>query len=194
MYMTHYMELLSTTSNLLLFMALPVVLAETAAISELIILFSKKSGGALIQLNRLACFGGAIVFVFIDFYMVKNVILPLSSNNGWYGLIDKIAVYFFILGGLTMIALGIFTIKSFARIYGDNVQKSMRILLLSAFLVTSHIAMIAGMADPRIDPEYKALTETKDEYKAMSSAKNLRLDTPEDGSYSAQQHHLHSHH
>ena len=43
MYMTHYMELLTTTSNLLIFMALPVVLAETAAITELVILFSKKS-------------------------------------------------------------------------------------------------------------------------------------------------------
>ncbi len=193
MYMTHYMELLSTTSNLLLFMALPVVLAETAAISELMILFSKKSSGALILINRLACLGGAIVFVFIDFYMMKNVVLPLSSNNGWYGLIDKIAVYFFILGGLTMIALGIFTIKPFARIYGDKLQKGVRIMLLSAFLVISHIAMIAGMADPRLDPEYKALVEAKDEYKAMDRAKNLMFDTLKGGHYSAQ-HHQHSHH
>ena len=39
MSMTHYMELLTSPLNLLLFMAIPVVLAETLAITEFYILY-----------------------------------------------------------------------------------------------------------------------------------------------------------
>jgi hypothetical protein len=44
MNMTHYMELLASNQpwNLLIFMALPVVLAETVAITELYILYTRK--------------------------------------------------------------------------------------------------------------------------------------------------------
>ena len=161
MYMTHYMELLSTTTNLLIFMALPVVLAETAAITELVLLHSKKTNSTVKHINRISCFLAAIVFVIIDLYMLREVVMPLTSNSGWYGLIDKIAVFFFILGGLIMIALGVFSMNAFAGIYGERFHRGIRIGLLSAFLVVSHIAMIAGMADPRIDPEYRARTEVK---------------------------------
>ena len=43
MNMTHYMELLASNQpwNLLIFMALPVVLAETVAITELYILYTR---------------------------------------------------------------------------------------------------------------------------------------------------------
>ena len=161
MYMTHYMELLSTTTNLLIFMALPVVLAETAAITELMILHAKKANPTVKLINRLSCFLAAIVFILIDLYMIKEVVMPLTANSGWYGLIDKIAVFFFILGGIVMIALGVFSMNIFANVYGERVHRGIRIGLLSAFLVVSHIAMIAGMADPRLDPEYKARTEVK---------------------------------
>ena len=42
MSMTHYMELLATNQpwNLILFMAIPVILAETVAITELFLLLS----------------------------------------------------------------------------------------------------------------------------------------------------------
>lgn len=161
MYMTHYMELLSTTTNLLIFMALPVVLAETAAITELVILFSKGTSKKVRLINKASCYLCAIVFIFIDLYILREVIMPLSANSGWYGLVDKIAVIAFLLGGVIMIILGIFTMNAFAGIYGERGQKGIRIGLLAAFLVVSHIAMIAGMADPRIDPDYRAMTEVK---------------------------------
>ncbi|MHB8064636.1 MAG: DUF6803 family protein, partial [Ruminiclostridium sp.] len=45
--MTHYMELLATAQpwHLLIFMAVPVICAETLAISELIILFTRNLTG-----------------------------------------------------------------------------------------------------------------------------------------------------
>ena len=47
MNMTHYMELLATNQpwNLIIFMAIPVILAETLAITELYLLFSRKFEG-----------------------------------------------------------------------------------------------------------------------------------------------------
>ena len=44
MNMTHYMELLAVNQpwNLIIFMAIPVVLAETLAITELYLLFTRK--------------------------------------------------------------------------------------------------------------------------------------------------------
>ncbi len=51
--MTHYMELLATNQpwNLIIFMAIPVILAETIAISELSILFSRNLNGGLRNWN-----------------------------------------------------------------------------------------------------------------------------------------------
>lgn len=164
MYMTHYMELLTTTSNLLVFMALPVVLAETAAITELIILFSKENRPKLKLLNKLSCVLGASVFLMIDIYIFKEVIVPLTENSGWYGFVDKIAVGFYVLGGLIMVALGVISFNFFGNFLGERFQKGLRVGLLSAFLVISHVAMIAGMADPRLDSDYRILTEEKSSF------------------------------
>ncbi|WP_295362399.1 DUF6803 family protein [uncultured Succinivibrio sp.] len=159
MYMTHYMELLTTTSNLLIFMALPVVLAETAAITELIILFTKENRPILKLVNKISCLLGAAVFLVIDIYIFKEVIVPLTENSSWYGLIDKIAVGFYVLGGVVMVALGLFSFKSFGELWGQRFQTGLRVGLLSGFLVISHVAMIAGMADPRLDSDYRSFTE-----------------------------------
>jgi hypothetical protein len=49
MNMTHYMELLATNQpwNLLIFMAVPIVLAETIAVSELYLLYTHNYDGAV---------------------------------------------------------------------------------------------------------------------------------------------------
>ena len=54
MNMTHYMELLAVNQpwNLIIFMAIPIVLAETLAITELYLLFTRKFDGAVYYLNR----------------------------------------------------------------------------------------------------------------------------------------------
>lgn len=56
MNMTHYMELLATNQpwNLIIFMAIPVILAETVAVTELFILFGRNLGGSLRRVNRIA--------------------------------------------------------------------------------------------------------------------------------------------
>ena len=56
MSMTHYMELLAINQpwNLIIFMAIPIVLAETLAITELYLLFTRKFDGSVFYLNRFA--------------------------------------------------------------------------------------------------------------------------------------------
>ena len=56
MTMTHYMELLATNQpwNLIIFMAIPVILAETIAITELYILFTRNMHSRARTINRWA--------------------------------------------------------------------------------------------------------------------------------------------
>lgn len=62
--MTHYMELLADNQpwNLILFMAIPVILAETVAITELFILYSRQYHGSVRNINRIASIIGGIYF------------------------------------------------------------------------------------------------------------------------------------
>ena len=54
MNMTHYMELLAVNQpwNLILFMAIPIILAETLAITELYLLFTRHFDGVVHTINR----------------------------------------------------------------------------------------------------------------------------------------------
>jgi hypothetical protein len=65
MNMTHYMELLASNQpwNLILFMAVPVILAETVAITELFILFSRQLHGGVRAVNRTASIAGGCISV-----------------------------------------------------------------------------------------------------------------------------------
>lgn len=65
MEMTHYMELLASNQpwNLILFMAVPVILAETVAITELYLLFTKNRGGKIAALSKFAGITGGIYFL-----------------------------------------------------------------------------------------------------------------------------------
>lgn len=65
MQMTHYMELLAVNQpwNLILFMAIPVILAETVAITELYLLITKKRNGSIALLSKVAGITGGIYFI-----------------------------------------------------------------------------------------------------------------------------------
>jgi hypothetical protein len=54
--MTHYMQLLATNQpwNLIIFMAIPVILAEFIAVTELVILLRRDTTSGLKKANRVA--------------------------------------------------------------------------------------------------------------------------------------------
>ena len=78
--------------NLLLFMAIPVILAETVAITELYLLVTRKNTGSVAILSRVAGILGGIYFTGVFFYLFSTAVIPLTQAGGWYGVADVIAV------------------------------------------------------------------------------------------------------
>jgi len=105
MLMTHYMELLASNQpwNLLIFMALPVVLAETVAITELYILYTRKFDTWVRQVNRIASILVGITFVGIIAYLIFTAVIPITSAGAWRTWIDVVAVSTYLIGGVPMV-------------------------------------------------------------------------------------------
>jgi hypothetical protein len=152
MYFTHYMDLLMQNSpwNLIVFMAIPVILAETIAITELFLLKSPNAHPKLSLVNRIAGILAGIAFVAIIIYFIPNVIIPLASAGEFRTWIDVVAIFSYILAGIPMILLALLNLKLLFRKVDERKRTTYAILLLAAFLVLSHIAMIFGMVDPGI--------------------------------------------
>lgn len=150
MNMTHYMELLAVNQpwNLLIFMAGPVVLAETLAITELYVLFTRNFSGWVHKLNRFAGIVVGIYFLLIIIYLTTTAVLPITRAGEWRTIIDVVAVLSYLIGGLPLIWIALQELGFVNR--GCNVEEKLRIhaTCVALFLVFGHIAMIAGMLDP----------------------------------------------
>lgn len=150
--MTHYMGLLTDNQpwNLLLFMAVPVLLAETLVITELVILFTQGYPPRWVRgLSRVAGLIAGPWFLAITTYLLANAVLPLTTGSGWNGPADVIAVTAYLAGvvplvGITLMELGVL---------GRGSQRDwMRLhaTFVAVFLVAAHVAMIVGMLDPAL--------------------------------------------
>lgn len=80
MNMTHYMGLLADHQpwNLILFMAIPVILAETVAITELQILFTRNFRGTARKVNKIAGILAGTYFAGVFVYLTVTVAIPLT--------------------------------------------------------------------------------------------------------------------
>lgn len=150
MSMTHYMELLATNQpwNLLIFMAIPIILAETLAITELAILFSSAPPAWVKSLNRAAGLVAGPVMVGILLHLLRHAVAPLTSGGGWRGMADVIAVLAYLAGsipliGITLVELGILGRDAYS-------ARKLHAIFVGAFLVVAHVAMIFGMLDPAV--------------------------------------------
>ncbi|WP_405327095.1 DUF6803 family protein [Fibrobacter sp.] len=167
MYSTHYMDLLMQNSpwNLILFMAIPVILAETIAITELFLLKSPNAHPTLSKVNHIAGILAGVAFVGIIIYFIPNVIAPLASAGDFRTWIDVVAIFSYILAGIPMILLALLNLKILFRKADAPKKTTYAILLLAAFLILSHIAMIFGMVDPGI-AGYKTKSKSISEVQA----------------------------
>lgn len=150
--MTHYMELLMQNSpwNLLLFMALPVVLAETIAITELILLLKRTSMPVVETINRIAGVLAGIVFAVIIVYLIPTVVVPLTQTHQWRTWIDVFAVGSYLISGIPMILIALMHLGVILRSQTPQARQSFHVACVAIFLIVGHLAMIAGMADPAI--------------------------------------------
>lgn len=150
--MTHYMELLAQNQpwNLILFMAIPVILAETVAITELFILFSRQFHGTLRTVNRLASIAGGLYFSGVFVYLTFNAVIPLTTGGGWRGPADVIAVLSYLAGIVPLLGLALLDLGLIAGGRDEESKLKLHATFVAIFLVVAHIAMIFGMLDPTL--------------------------------------------
>lgn len=150
--MTHYMELLAANQpwNLILFMAIPVILAETVAITELFILFSRRFDGPLRLINRSASILGGLYFTGIFVHLMFTAAIPLTLNDGWRGPADIIAVGAYLAGIVPLLGLALLDLGITGRGLDDEQRLKQHALWVAVFLVVAHVAMIFGMLDPNL--------------------------------------------
>lgn len=150
MSMTHYMGLLAVNQpwNLILFMAIPVILAETLAITELVLLFRADPPAWVHSLSRWAGLLAGPLMVLVLVHLVKNAVVPLSSGGGWRGPADVIAVISYLLAGLPLIGIALVEVGLVGRDARD--ARKWHAMFVGAFLVLAHVAMIFGMLDPTV--------------------------------------------
>jgi len=152
MSMTHYMGLLAANQpwNLIIFMAIPVILAETIAICELYILYTRNFNSNARTISKWAGSIVGIYFLFIFFYLFKNAVIPLTMTGGWLGFADVIAVGFYLLGVVPLFGITLLELNLLKKNKSDEEKLKLHAIFVAIFLVVAHIAMIFGMVNPNI--------------------------------------------
>lgn len=150
--MTHYMELLSANQpwNLLIFMAVPVICAETLAISELIILFTRNMQGKAKKVSKITGIFAGLYFSCIFIYLFANAVVPLTLSGEWRGVADVIAVGFYLLGVIPFLGMTLLEVGIIGKHKDEQEKLKLHAVLVGVFLVVAHVAMIFGMINPNI--------------------------------------------
>ncbi len=150
--MTHYMELLATNQpwNLIIFMAIPVILAETIAVTELFLLFGRNFDTKLRTVNRVAGIIAGLYFVPIFVYLMINAFIPLTTSGGWRGPSDFIAVSFYLLGVVPLLGMALLELGIIAKNRSSEGRIKLHASFVALFLVVAHVAMIFGMLSPAV--------------------------------------------
>lgn len=148
--MTHYMELLGTNQpwNLFLFMVIPVLCAETLAISELFLLYTRNFSGGVRKLSKATGIFGGLYMAAAAIYLTATSAIPLTAAQSWRGPIDVIAVVFYLLSALPFAGIFLLEIGVIARGKTETEKQKLHAILVAVYLVTAHIAMIFGMLSP----------------------------------------------
>lgn len=152
MNMTHYMELLATAQpwNLLIFMAVPIVLAETIAVTELYILYTRDYDGPVRALNRACSVIVGLYFTGIFVYLMATAAIPLTRGGAWRGIADVIAVGFYLAGIVPLLGLTLVDLNIIGRGRDAHGKMALHAGFVALFLIVGHIAMIFGMLDPAL--------------------------------------------
>lgn len=152
MTMTHYMELLASNQpwNLLIFMAIPVICAETLAITELIILFTRNLKGKARKVNKFTGIFAGIYFLGVFIYLFINAVVPITAGGEWRGFVDVIAVGFYLLGIVPFFGMFLLEIGAIGKGKDEIGKLKLHAIFVGIFLVVAHVAMIFGMLNPQL--------------------------------------------
>ena len=110
--MTHYMELMMGSWYLLvLFMAVPMFLAECYVVSEILLLLKPREGGALVAFNKLSAFASAAGIALLSAYAA----FYFSRVTEWRTWIDVTAAVAYVAAGLPFLYVGLLEAGLIAR-------------------------------------------------------------------------------
>lgn len=135
MNMTHYMSLLADNQpwNLLIFMAIPVICAETIAVTELAILFTRNLNGKLRLVNKITSIFVGIYFTGIFIYLFINAVIPITSKGEWHGWIDVVAVGFYLSGIIPLLGMALLDLNIIYRSKSVEERLKVHVFLLACF-------------------------------------------------------------
>jgi hypothetical protein len=136
--------------NLILFMAIPVICAETIAVTELAILFTRNLNGKLRLVNKITSIFVGIYFTGVFIYLFLNAVIPVTSNGEWHGWIDVVAVGFYLFGIVPLLGMALLDLNIIYKNKSPEGKLKVHAFFVGMFLITAHIAMIAGMVDPSV--------------------------------------------
>lgn len=150
--MTHYMALLTNNQpwNLIIFMALPVIMAEALTISEFFIIFNKIKQGGIRTFNKVVGIFDGFYFTGIFIYLFITAVIPLSKSGGWHTWVDVVAVGFYLSGVVFLLPIALMELGIIFKKKTLDEKMKIHFILISGFLVVAHIAMIFGMVNPEI--------------------------------------------
>jgi hypothetical protein len=146
------MELLATNQpwNLLIFMAVPIILAETIAITELYLLFTRNSHTWVKMLSRISGGIAGVYFFGVTLYLLNAVVFPLTVSGEWRGIADIVAVSFYLFGVVPLGAITLLELGLIGAHYDEQKKMKWHALWVGVFLIVAHVAMIFGMLNPSI--------------------------------------------
>ena len=150
--MTHYMGLLADNQpwNLIIFMAIPVIFAETITITEFFIIFNRIKSGPIRTINKISGIFVGFYFTGIFIYLLKNAVIPLTATSGWNTWVDVVAVGFYLSGVLFLLPIALMELGLIFKSKTTDEKMKIHFILVGGFLVVAHIAMIFGMVNPMI--------------------------------------------
>ncbi len=149
MVMTHYMELLAVNQpwNLIMYMVIPVFLAEALVATEFFTVFLRGSnaGGWRIWNKWI---GIVLGFYFLGIFLkLTTTVVPTIE---WRGIADILAVGAYLSGVIPLFSITLLELGVIGKSKSTEEKMKLHFILLTLFLVVAHIAMVFGMVDPTI--------------------------------------------
>ena len=149
MVMTHYMELLSLHEPwfLILFMLVPMVLAETILASgDFSLLYKDSRSEKWDSLSHVCGLILGVFFIVATVYIVTSYVPTIQ----WRGPIDYISIWAYVLGVIPAVLILLQELGIIFKSSDSTAKIKKHIVLMILFVLFTHLAMVFGMADPQL--------------------------------------------
>lgn len=149
MVMTHYMELLSLHEPwfLILFMLVPMVLAETIlAAGAFSLLYKDSRSEKWDSLSHVCGLILGVFFIVATVYIVTSYVPTIQ----WRGPIDYISIWAYVLGVIPAVLILLQELGIIFKGLDATAKIKKHIVLMILFVLFTHLAMVFGMTDPQL--------------------------------------------